>query len=121
MGNTVLNNILLNENPAHGAIDISADSLRGLVSDHNAVLSRITAEDADTILTLQQWQAQTGEDLHSLVTSVEDLCVNAAGGDYHARAGVAALDAGTSGSAPDDRYRRESAADRQARSISGPA
>jgi parallel beta-helix repeat protein len=99
-GNTVLNNILLNENPAHGAIDISPDSLAGLHSDYNAVVSRFTTNDSDTILTLPLWQAQTGQDQHSTVSDAQHLFVNAAAADYHLISTAPAINAGTSTSAP---------------------
>jgi parallel beta-helix repeat protein len=99
-GNTLLNNILLNEHPTRGAIDISPDSLSGLVSDYNAVISRFTTDDADTILTLQQWQSQTGQDPHSLVSDAAHLFVNAAAGDYHLISTAPAINAGTSQFAP---------------------
>ncbi len=63
-GNTALNNILLNFHPSRGSIDISADSLPGFAGDHNILHGRINAG-GPAFLTLAQWQAQTGNDLHS--------------------------------------------------------
>jgi hypothetical protein len=40
------------------------------------------------------------EEPHSLVASADELFVNAVAGDYHLRAGAAAVDAGTSQLAP---------------------
>ena len=44
VNNTVLNNILVTQHSFRGAIDVSADSLSGLASDYNAVVSRFTTE-----------------------------------------------------------------------------
>lgn len=98
--NTVLNNVLLSEHPFRGAVDISPDSLAGLHSDYNAVISRFTTDDSDTILTLPQWQAQTGQDQHSFVSDAQHLFVNAAAGDYHLISTAAAINTGTSSLAP---------------------
>jgi hypothetical protein len=73
-GATVRNNILLNDNPSHGAIDISSDSLSGFTSDYNAVKDRFTPDD-NTFVTLAQWQSQTGQDAHSFVATDAELFV----------------------------------------------
>jgi hypothetical protein len=99
-GNTVLNNIFLSEHSYRGAMDVSADSLPGLVSDYNAVISRLTPDGGDTILSLAQWKAQTGHDAHSFATTPGALFVNWQAGDYRLKPGVAAINAGTSMLAP---------------------
>ncbi len=67
-GNVVFNNILLNYHASRGSIIISDDSLDGFVSDHNVVMNRLDPDgDGPTpTLTLAQWQAATGEDMHSI-------------------------------------------------------
>ncbi len=98
--NTARNNILLNNHSSHGAIDISPDSLSGFSSDYNAVLSRFTTDDSDTILNLAQWRAATGNDLHSLVADAAALFVNPNGNDYHLKSTSPAINAGNSAGAP---------------------
>jgi hypothetical protein len=97
---TVRNNILLNNNPSHGAIDITSDSLPTLSSDYNVVTSRFTPDDGNTFQTLAQWQLTTGNDAHSLVATAAQLFANAAGNDYRLKSGSPALNAGTSSFAP---------------------
>jgi hypothetical protein len=99
-GNTVRNNILLNDHPTRGAIDISSDSLPGFTSDYNVVISRFTTNGGNSNLTLAQWQAHTGQDTHSLVSTAAALFANAPGNDYHLKSGSPALNAGTSSFAP---------------------
>jgi hypothetical protein len=99
-GNTLLNNILLNENPSHGAIDISADSLSGLTSDFNAVVSKFTTDGGNTTKTLAQWQAATSQDAHSLASTAAALFVNPANGDYHLLSTAPAVNKGTALDAP---------------------
>ena len=99
-GNTLLNNILLNENPSHGAIDISSSSLSGLTSDYNAVTSRFTTDGGSTAKTLAQWQAATGQDAHSLVSTAAALVVNPANGNYHLSSTSPAINKGTTLDAP---------------------
>jgi hypothetical protein len=94
-GNTVLNNILYDANTSNGAIEITSDSLSGFVSDHNAVDGQFSADGGNTVLTLAQWQAQTGQDAHSLVSTPAALFVNAAGNDYHLSSTSPAIAAGT--------------------------
>ena len=52
-------------------------------------------DDGNTFQTLAQWQAQTGQDLHSIISTPSALFVNAAGSDYHLKSGSLAIDAGT--------------------------
>lgn len=98
--NTVRNNILLNSHPSRGAIDISPDSLPGFTSDYNAVISRFTKDDGSSILSLAQWQAATGNDLHSFVATASQLFANPATNDYRLKAGGPAINTGTSSFAP---------------------
>lgn len=99
-GNTVRNNILLNDHPSRGAVDISADSLSGFASDYNAVISRFTTNGGNSNQTLAQWQASTGQDLHSFVATASALFANPAGDDYHLKSGSPAINTGTSSFAP---------------------
>lgn len=100
-GNTLRNNILWNGDPSRGAIDVSGDSFDGLDSDHNAVISRFTTDDASTLLTLAEWQAATGQDVNSLVATPEELFVDADGDDYQLRDDSPAIDRGDAADAPD--------------------
>ncbi len=99
-GNMALNNILISDHPFRGAIDISADSLSGFTSNYNAVISRFTTNGGNTIQTLAQWRANTGQDINSLVATAANLFVNSAGNDYHLLTTSPAKNAGTSQSAP---------------------
>lgn len=97
--NTVFNNILLNYHSFRGAMISSADSLPGLVSDYNIVINRFDA--GGGVITLAQWRAQTGQDVHSTALasgSWAALFENLAASDYRLaeaslarNAGVAAL------------------------------
>ena len=62
-----------------GAIDIMDDSLRGLRSDHNALIGRFTLDDANTVIGLADWQQRTGQDRASVVATAEELFT------YHSR------------------------------------
>lgn len=92
-GNRVLNNILLNDGTYRGSLSVSPDSLTGLVSDYNVVMDRFTLDDGASRLTRAQWQAQTGQDAHSKVSTAAALFVG--GTDYRLLAGSPAVDAGT--------------------------
>jgi len=98
--NTARNNILLSDHSFRGAMDISSDSLTGFTSDYNAMISRFTTNGGNSVMTLAQWQAATGNDMHSLVANASALFVNTAGGDYHLKNTSPALNVGTMTSAP---------------------
>jgi hypothetical protein len=100
-GNTVLNNILLDNNPSHGSVNIAADSLSGFTSDYNIVVDRFNPDDGNVSNdTLAQWQSQTGQDQHSHIAAASALFANLAKNNYHLKAGSPAIDAGTSTDAP---------------------
>jgi hypothetical protein len=98
-GNTLRNNIFLNNHSFRGSIDISADSLTGFTSDYNVLMNRMTTNGGTTVQTLAQWQA-SGRDAHSLVATPAQLFVNAAAFDFHLSATSPAAEAGTSSFAP---------------------
>lgn len=93
-GNIVRNNILWNAHGSRGSIDISADSLPGFDSDYNVVMDRLTTNGGDSVLTLAQWRAQTGQDTHSRVATPAQLFVAPAQDDYHLSPTSPALDTG---------------------------
>jgi len=76
------------------------DSLRGFVSDHNAVTNRFSKDDGESILTLEEWQSATGQDERSFVASPATLFADAAASDYHLSATSPAVDAGSPVGAP---------------------
>jgi len=97
-GNTVFNNILLNNHPLRGSITISADTLAagGIVSDHNIVMDRLDPG-VDAPRTLAQWQAATGQDAHSTAIaqgSWPAAFISLANFDLHLSPTSAAKDAG---------------------------
>jgi hypothetical protein len=99
-GNTALNNVFISDHSSRGSLTVDADSLAGFTSDYNVLVPRLTTDDGDSILTLDQWKAQTGNDMHSLVASAEQLFANPVGGDYHLFASSPAVNKGTSSQAP---------------------
>lgn len=98
--NTVLNNVLLTQHSFRGAIDISTDSLPGFVSDYNAIASRFTTNGGDSVLSLAQWQAATGQDAHSFTATPAQLFENWNAGDYRLRSDSPAINKGTATEAP---------------------
>ena len=88
------NNILWNDHSFRGSLDISADSLPGFTDDNNAVMDRFTTDGGDTILTLAEWQQQTGLDTHSFVATPDELFVDAPGNNYQLSATSPAIDTG---------------------------
>jgi hypothetical protein len=93
-GNTVVDNILYNAHTFRGSITVSADSRPGLTSDWNVVMDRFSIDDGNTRITLAQWRASTGQDLHSIIAVPASLFVDTAGNDYHLSGTSPARDAG---------------------------
>ena len=91
---TARNNILWNAHSFRGSLDISADSLAGFTDDNNAVMDRFTTDGGDTVLTLAEWQQQTGLDMHSFVATPDVLFVDAGADDYQLAPTSPALDTG---------------------------
>lgn len=99
-GNTVRNNIFYTAHSFRGSIDISVDSLAGFSSDYNVVMNRFTTNGGSSVQTLAQWQASSGQDVHSIVATPAQLFVNPAAFDFHLSATSLAIDAGTTQFAP---------------------
>ncbi|MEL7061346.1 MAG: right-handed parallel beta-helix repeat-containing protein, partial [Acidobacteriota bacterium] len=93
-GNTVRNNAVYSEHGFRGAFSVSADSLPGFSSDHNAVEDRFTLDDGNSVLTLVEWRSATGQDLASVAGTPAAFFADPAAGDFHLRPGSPALDLG---------------------------
>jgi hypothetical protein len=95
IGNTLLNNILLNYHSFRGSLIITTDALAGFTSDHNVVMDRIGVD--DDVLTLAQWRSASGQDAHSFAVPAAQwatLFTSLAGNDYTLPASSPAVDAG---------------------------
>lgn len=92
--NSAYNNILWNAHSFRGTLDISPDSLAGYTADNNAVMDRFTTDGGDSVMTLADWQQQTGQDMHSFVSTPAALFVDAGGDDYELSATSPAADTG---------------------------
>ena len=98
---TVMNNILLNNHPTRGSINISADSMPGLVSDYNVLCGRMTTDDGFTIQTLAQWNANTLEDGNSLVATIGEVFLNPGNNDFRLSDTSPAREAATTANMPE--------------------
>lgn len=102
---TIRNNILYSYHSFRGAISITADSLSGLQSSHNATEDRFSTDGGSTVLTLAQWRSGTGQEAGSFtVSNPATLFVSTANGDYHLRTGSVAVDRGTATNAAKEDY-----------------
>jgi parallel beta-helix repeat protein len=81
-GNVIWNNVLLDSNRWAGSIKVTPESRDGLVSDYNIVEDHLSP-DGDENCSLEEWQSETGLDMHSRCAAVEQLFVNAQGNDFH--------------------------------------
>src|SRR5262249_41188317 len=98
IGNTVRNNVVLDTAPGHGALDVCAGCTAGMVSDHNAVVGAFVID--GNAMSLSAWQAMTGQDGSSFVTTAAALFANPDAGDLSLSAGSPAIDIGDPDGAP---------------------
>jgi hypothetical protein len=99
-GNTAYDNVFLNHHGFRGSLVVAADAVDSLTSDYNVVMDRLSPDGDATILDLASWQAQTGNDAHSIVAAPDALFVDELASDFHLVAGAPAIDAGTDLEAP---------------------
>ena len=71
--NTVRNNVLLTRHSFRGSIEMPTSNVPGLVSNNNIVSDRFTVDDGSSIIDLAGWQAATGQDADSIVTTINGL------------------------------------------------
>lgn len=65
--NNVVNNIFYTWHNWRGSLRYDADSLAGLFSDNNIIFDRITIDDGSSVISRAQWQADSGQDAHSII------------------------------------------------------
>jgi parallel beta-helix repeat protein len=92
-GEVIFNNIFLNNNPSHGAIDM--EGVFPIYSDYNTVQGGNNGfTDGVSNYNLAGWQSKYGQDTHSLTATAAQLFVNPAGNDYHLLSTSPAIDKG---------------------------
>ena len=79
-GNTITHNLVLGA--AQGTFRISADSLPGFTSNDNLVSNLFQSEDTGTTETLAQWQASTGQDEQSVISTLANSFYIEPGNSY---------------------------------------
>jgi parallel beta-helix repeat protein len=94
VGNKIKNNILYNPHTFRGSITIYSQTVAGFESDYNIVVSRFSATDGNSNMSLAQWQA-LGFDEHSKLGTPDLLFVDTPAFNYHLKTGSPAIDAGT--------------------------
>jgi len=94
-GNTIYNNIIINHHSFRGSISIDESSMENFISDYNLIVDRLSNDDGESNMSLEEWQA-LGYDLHSnLCPAEEKLFTNYLSGDYTLIQGSDAIDKGT--------------------------
>lgn len=97
-GNLVRNNILFNDHPSRGAIDIATTCLNGFLSDFNVVKDRFSID--GVFISLAQWQTQTAQDGHTSISTPLATFSDVASENYELNPSSSARDAGTATTAP---------------------
>lgn len=99
-GTTIYNNILFSDHSFRGGLCIDAGSISGTISDYNVVVDRFSLDQGDTRITMEEWQNETGQDLHSYVSNPDLNFVDQESNDYSLIEECDAVNHGTSVHAP---------------------
>ena len=82
-GNTIYNNILINNHSFRGSICLDEESKPGFVSDYNLLVDRLSDDDGNSNMSLASWQA-LGYDAHSQIVQTENqIFVDPNNSNYH--------------------------------------
>jgi hypothetical protein len=93
VGNVIRNNILLNDHPTRGAIDIASNCLAGFSSDWNVVKDRFAID--GNFYSLAGWKTKTGQDSHSAISTPAATFAAGTAGAYDLHPDSPALDSGS--------------------------
>lgn len=76
---TVVGNVLLTRHPWRGVIEMPDPDPPHFHSDHNVVTGRFSVDDGNSVLSLAQWQAQTGQDASSVAAAISSTLLPGSG------------------------------------------
>jgi hypothetical protein len=90
------NNILLSDHPFRGSITADPTVLQTLISGFNIVENRMSVDDGETVISLDEWVSQTGLETQSMLGDPDLIFVNVFQSNYHILPNSIAVDAGVS-------------------------
>jgi parallel beta-helix repeat protein len=95
-GNTLYNNILINNHSFRGSICIDDLSTTEFVSDYNLLVNRLSNDDGNSNMSLTSWQS-LGYDTHSQIVQDENqIFVDNTNGNFHLLPSSQPINIGTS-------------------------
>ncbi|MFM9986709.1 MAG: right-handed parallel beta-helix repeat-containing protein [Flavobacteriales bacterium] len=92
----VFNNILLSEHAFRGSISADPVALETLICDHNILADRLSADDGETNISLNEWVSFTGLDGSSSVELADALFIDPGVNNYQLSETSPAIDGGLS-------------------------
>ena len=92
---TLLNNIVLSAHSYRGSISIDSSSLEGFQSNYNLVEDRLSIDEGETVISLDEWQALGYGNSSIVCSSWSTTFANWMNGDYHHSPASQAVDSGT--------------------------
>jgi parallel beta-helix repeat protein len=88
------NNILLSDHPFRGSITADPTVLQTFISGYNIVENRMSVDDGETVISLDEWVTQAGLDTQSMLGDPDLIFVNIFQSNYHILPNCIAVDAG---------------------------
>ncbi|MFP3853263.1 MAG: NosD domain-containing protein, partial [Anaerolineales bacterium] len=93
--NQIFNNILLTQHEWRGSILLPRSGIVGFESSHNLVMDRFSADDDQSVISLEEWQGQ-GFGQNSRLATPGEVFLDAVARDFHLNPDGPAVDAGLS-------------------------
>ena len=78
----VFNNVILSDHAFRGSITADAISIQSLSCNHNVLSDRMSIDDGETNMTLQEWFEETAQDANSQISVIDEIFTYTSAEDF---------------------------------------